>query len=222
MSDTFRIGAGAGYSGDRIDPAQALAEHGRLHALVFECLAERTIALAQLRRSREPEHGYDPLLEARWRAVLDKWRIQTILTERTSALAQALAAVGGWRLVFTEREAAVFVREADEHRALLARLPSRSLAVPWPDVVEPLLAGLAAAEAGDDERAVRHYREALRRFPDHPLVISPVSGDLQIAYLLPKDRYGKGLYQEEPSILGEGCLEGLIEAIDECVQELAK
>jgi hypothetical protein len=64
--------------------------------------------------------------------------------------------------------------------------------------------------------------ELRRRFPDHPLVISPVSGDLQIAYLLPKDRYGKGLYQEEPSILGEGCLEGLIEAIDECVQELAK
>jgi hypothetical protein len=70
MAPTFRIGAGAGYSGDRIDPAQALAERGDLDALVFECLAERTIALAQLRRSREPDHGYDPLLEARMRAVL--------------------------------------------------------------------------------------------------------------------------------------------------------
>jgi hypothetical protein len=70
MSGGFRIGAGAGYSGDRIDPAQALAERGGLDALVFECLAERTIALAQLRRSREPGHGYDPLLEARMRAVL--------------------------------------------------------------------------------------------------------------------------------------------------------
>jgi hypothetical protein len=59
-----------------------------------------------------------------------------------------------------------------------------------------------------------------RRYPDFPMIISPVSGDLQIAYLLPKDRYGVGLYQEEPSILGPGCLEGLIEAIDECVQEL--
>lgn len=68
--DTFRIGSGAGYAGDRIDPAQALAEHGRLHALVFECLAERTIALAQLRRSRDPERGYDPLLQDRLRAVL--------------------------------------------------------------------------------------------------------------------------------------------------------
>ena len=66
----FRIGSGAGYSGDRIDPAQALAERGALDVLVFECLAERTIALAQLRRSHDPAHGYDPLLEERMRAVL--------------------------------------------------------------------------------------------------------------------------------------------------------
>jgi hypothetical protein len=70
MATIFRIGAGAGYSGDRIDPAVALAESGRIDALVFECLAERTIALAQLRRSRDPAQGYDPLLEARLRAVL--------------------------------------------------------------------------------------------------------------------------------------------------------
>jgi hypothetical protein len=62
--------------------------------------------------------------------------------------------------------------------------------------------------------------ELRRRFPGWPMLISPVSGDLQVAYLLPKDRYGVGLYQEEPSILGAGCLEGLIDAIDECVQEL--
>ena len=66
----FRIGAGAGYSGDRIDPAQDLAERGELDALVFECLAERTIALAQLRRAADPRQGYDPLLRERMRAVL--------------------------------------------------------------------------------------------------------------------------------------------------------
>ena len=36
----FRIGSGAGYSGDRIDPAQDLAERGALDVLVFECLAD--------------------------------------------------------------------------------------------------------------------------------------------------------------------------------------
>src|ERR1700743_1774508 len=65
-----RIGAGAGYSGDRIEPAVELAEHGALDYLVFECLAERTIAIAQQSRRNDPELGYDTLPEARMRAVL--------------------------------------------------------------------------------------------------------------------------------------------------------
>lgn len=67
---TVRMGAGAGFSGDRIDPAVELAEKGALDYLVFECLAERTIALAQLARLDDPSAGFDPLLEARLRAVL--------------------------------------------------------------------------------------------------------------------------------------------------------
>ncbi|AQH02628.1 ABC transporter substrate-binding protein [Burkholderia sp. KK1] len=70
MKDIIRIGAGAGYSGDRIEPAVELAEHGALDYLVFECLAERTIAIAQQARRHDPDAGYDPLLEARLRAVL--------------------------------------------------------------------------------------------------------------------------------------------------------
>ena len=67
---TPRIGAGAGYSGDRIPPAVELAEKGELDYLVFECLAERTIALAQLQRSQDSRLGFDTLLAARMRAVL--------------------------------------------------------------------------------------------------------------------------------------------------------
>jgi hypothetical protein len=67
---TIRIGSGAGYSGDRIEPAVELAEKGELHYLVFECLAERTIALAQQARMKDPRAGYDPLLPERMRAVL--------------------------------------------------------------------------------------------------------------------------------------------------------
>jgi len=66
----LRIGCGAGYSGDRIEPAVELAESGALDFLVFECLAERTIALAQLARLADPQAGYDPMLERRMRAVL--------------------------------------------------------------------------------------------------------------------------------------------------------
>lgn len=83
----FRIGAGAGYAGDRIDPAGDLAEKGALNALVFECLAERTIALAQLRRRHDPEAGYDPLLAERLRAVLPACVAQgtTVITNMGAA-----------------------------------------------------------------------------------------------------------------------------------------
>lgn len=67
---TLRIGSGAGYSGDRIEPAVELAERGDLDYLVFECLAERTIALAQQARISDPTGGYDPLLSERMRRVL--------------------------------------------------------------------------------------------------------------------------------------------------------
>jgi hypothetical protein len=67
---TIRIGCGAGYSGDRVEPAVELAEKGDIDYLVFECLGERTVALAQQARMKNPESGYDPLLEERMRAVL--------------------------------------------------------------------------------------------------------------------------------------------------------
>jgi hypothetical protein len=66
----IRIGAGAGYSGDRIEPAAELAEKGELDYLIFECLAERTIAIAQQARRQDPALGYDPLLADRMHAVL--------------------------------------------------------------------------------------------------------------------------------------------------------
>src|ERR1700728_574389 len=67
---TIRIGSGAGYSGDRIEPAVELADKGDIQYLVFECLGERTVALAQQARMKDPDGGYDPLLEERMRAVL--------------------------------------------------------------------------------------------------------------------------------------------------------
>jgi hypothetical protein len=70
MMRSVRIGSGAGFSGDRIEPAVDLAEHGRLDYLCFECLAERTIALAQLAYRNNRIGGFDPLLERRMAAIL--------------------------------------------------------------------------------------------------------------------------------------------------------
>lgn len=70
QTGTLRIGAGAGFAGDRIEPALELLEHGDLDYLVFECLAERTIALAQTERLTDPSRGYDPRLRERFSRAL--------------------------------------------------------------------------------------------------------------------------------------------------------
>ena len=70
----LRIGCGAGFSGDRWDAAvpvvRTLVKHGGPAALMFETLAERTLALAQLQRRRDPQSGWEPSLERFLRPVL--------------------------------------------------------------------------------------------------------------------------------------------------------
>lgn len=64
-----RIGCGAGFSADRLDGAVDLARDGRLDALVFECVGERTLAFGHRDRRLDPAKGFNPQLEARLKAV---------------------------------------------------------------------------------------------------------------------------------------------------------
>lgn len=67
----IRIGAGSGgCTYERMEPALELIEKGSLDYIVFECLAERTIADAQKAKLADPLKGYNPMLEERMRAVL--------------------------------------------------------------------------------------------------------------------------------------------------------
>ena len=66
----LRIGSGAGFAGDRIEPAKALVEEANLDYLILEGLAERTIALAQKQKRSHPNHGYNQYLEERIRVLL--------------------------------------------------------------------------------------------------------------------------------------------------------
>lgn len=66
----IRIGSGAGYGGDRIEPAIDLMEKGDINFIGFECLAERTIALAHEQMLKNPDKGYNELLEYRMEKVL--------------------------------------------------------------------------------------------------------------------------------------------------------
>jgi hypothetical protein len=68
--DHFRLGTGAGFSADRLDPALDLVAKGQLDAIVFECIGERTLAFGHRDRMAHPEAGYNPLLERRLRRVL--------------------------------------------------------------------------------------------------------------------------------------------------------
>ncbi|MEZ3468123.1 MAG: DUF1446 domain-containing protein [Schaedlerella sp.] len=67
---TIRIGSGAGYAGDRIEPAVELMEKGNLDYIIFECLAERTVALGQKDKQSNPELGYNQRLKERMVKIL--------------------------------------------------------------------------------------------------------------------------------------------------------
>lgn len=72
--DNVRIGCGAGFASDRIEPGVDLAERGELDFLFFECLAERTLAHSHLARAKNGAAGFNPHLVRRLRAVLPACR----------------------------------------------------------------------------------------------------------------------------------------------------
>ena len=64
------VGAGAGFAGDRIDPAVALAASGRVDTVALECLAERTLVPAIKARAENTLAGFDPRLRRRLTPLL--------------------------------------------------------------------------------------------------------------------------------------------------------
>jgi len=169
-SGPFLLGCGAGFSGDRTDAALPVAEHlarsGRPAALVFEVLAERTLALAELAR-RAGGSGFEPRLRAYLEPVLglclernipivgnfgaaDPPGAARVVAEMACALGRPHARIGiveGDDLLAT-----------DEGRALLARHAPDSLAPGEPlaahaylgagPVVEALAAGADVVVTG--------------------------------------------------------------------------
>jgi hypothetical protein len=75
-TSTLHVGSAAGFSGDRVDAADAVVDTlirtGGPACLIFETLAERTLALAQLARLQDPDGGYEPLLDELVRPVLER------------------------------------------------------------------------------------------------------------------------------------------------------
>jgi Acyclic terpene utilisation family protein AtuA len=90
------VAAGAGFAGDRVDPAVALARSGLVDCLVLECLAERTIVQGLRARQLDPAAGYDRRLRRRLTPLLPPaaagCRIVTNLGSANPAAAAAAVA----------------------------------------------------------------------------------------------------------------------------------
>ena len=131
MRESLRIGGGAGFAGDRLDAPMELAERGALDYLVLECLAERTIALAQLRRRRDPTAGFDVRLAERVESLLP------ILARRRVRLISNFGAANP-------------PAAADEILAIARRLriPTKVAVVTGDDVLEALDLDAPAMETG--------------------------------------------------------------------------
>jgi len=137
MRTSLRLGGGAGFAGDRLDAPLHLAEHGALDYLILECLAERTIALAQLRRRQDPASGYDTRLAQRIESLLP------ILSRKGIRLVSNLGAANP-------------LAAADAIVAIARRLniPTRVAAVTGDDVLDALDLEAPAMETG---KPLSHY-----------------------------------------------------------------
>lgn len=88
----IRIGSGAGYAGDRVDAAVELMKKVNLDYIIFECLAERTIAIGQQEKKKNPGVGYNSLLEERMTEILPLAKKKKIKVITNMGAANPLAA----------------------------------------------------------------------------------------------------------------------------------
>lgn len=151
---SVRIGAGAGYSGDRIEPAIELAESGALNYLVFECLAERTIALAQQARIKDPNAGYDPMLAARMQAVLPICRANTIRIVTNMGAANPTGAAEATRVLARRLGLTGLKIAAVTGDDVLARLKTTDVALDTGDTMAGLGNRVVSANAYVGARAI--------------------------------------------------------------------
>lgn len=139
--DVFLMGSGAGFSGDRVDAAvsvvEAIARSGRPGAIMFETLAERTLALGQVARRADPGQGYEPLLEEFITPVLP------------TCLRHGIAIVGNFGAANPPAAAALLARLARE-----AGFPDVRIAVVTGDDIKDVIP-LADLEVWEGDEGLR-------------------------------------------------------------------
>ncbi len=95
MTKVF-VGCGAGFAGDRFDAAgpvvETLARCDGERFLIFEVLAERTLAIAQRLRGHEPDGGYSPYLDHYLEPILAKAKAAGVRIVTNAGAANPLGA----------------------------------------------------------------------------------------------------------------------------------
>lgn len=152
----FNVYVWGGYELWRLYPDYKVFFDGRTH-VYGERIVEDYIEVTTLR--------------PRWKAVLDRWGIQTVLAERSSALTEALHTSPEWRLTVVDRDAVVFVRNVPAHQALFERVGPVDRPAPEEAVRDALRRALEAVEQGQDEVAVRRFREVLALDVGNPVAL---------------------------------------------------
>ena len=104
---SIRVGCGAGFANDRIEPAVELLEKGELDYLIFECLGERTVAFAMLQKKHAPDKGYDSQLELRFKKLLPVYREKKVKTKIVSNMGAANPVSAAKKIAEMAREAGV-------------------------------------------------------------------------------------------------------------------
>jgi hypothetical protein len=186
---TVHIGAGAGFAGDRPGAAVAVAEAlATARAkdipafLIFEMLAERTLALAQLERRRDPDAGYSANLAALVQPVLALCLRHGIRIVGNFGAANPVAAARRLRAMAREAgfaDARIAVVQGDD---LSARLTPADLATRETDGT--LLAGRDVIVAANAYLGAQPIAQALEagadivvtgRVADPALVLGPLA-----------------------------------------------
>ena len=111
------------------------------------------------------------------------------------------------------RNATALAERARRWLGRLSELPDDATPTTYPMPVSVYRIGDAIWATCAGEPYAELLTDLRRRFPGTPILLSPLDGPMSAGYLLKAECYGTGLYQEEPSLLGAGCLEALTGAM---------
>jgi hypothetical protein len=140
---TLAVGCGAGFSGDRVDAGlpvvRTLIARGGPAAMIYENLAERTLANQHLSKRSNPQLGYEPLLELQLRPVL------------ADCLAYGITIVGNFGAANPEGAARLIQRLAQE----LGLAPPRIAVVRGDDLSDERGRAIVQAQLGGGFDAAR-------------------------------------------------------------------